>query len=51
MTMTWNPNVVVAQMSAQPVVQMGQELATMERRKRGCRYGARKNGRCPSRRR
>ena len=48
--------VVLAQVVAPATsVSMGQvtpvTTAEMERRRRGCRYGPRKNGRCPSRRR
>ena len=52
MSMNWNPNILVAQMNAQPVVQMGQDLAEMERRrKRACKYGRTKAGTCRKRRR
>ena len=55
MVVTWNPNVLAAQLSAQPVVHMGQSLkpetVEMERRRKGCRFGPRRKGRCPGRKR
>lgn len=54
MTMTWNPNVLAAQMSVQPIVQMGQKVQSAEmarRRRRGCRYGRTRAETCRKRRR
>ena len=54
MTMTWNPNVLAAQLSVQPVVQMGQtQFVEMDarRRRRGCKHGRTKAGTCRKKRR
>ena len=50
-----NPNVLVATVA--PVgasfgnVAMAQDSAEMERKKKGCRFGPRRKGRCPGRKR
>ena len=55
MSNPWNPNVLVAQLSTQPVVQMGQNVSFAEmearRRRRGCKYGRTSAGTCRKRRR
>lgn len=58
MNISWNPNVAVAQMSAQPIAQMGlnanavaaNNYGDMERRRRrGCKHGRTTSGRCRKR--
>lgn len=51
MNATWNPNVMAnapVSVVANFAQDLGQDVATMERRKRGCKFGRRK-GRCMSR--